>query len=181
MSSAKDRWFCALLPFSFSRPLPLPCIPLLALLLYPLSPQLALHLRTRLGVFVRLVVCDCMQLIYVAVATQLTYRATFPLSSASAARPLPLPSRLSPPSAVGLWLPWQVLHSTRGYCGSPGTVGTADGYCRVLWVLQGTVGIVGTARAKVTVGYCGSTRGYCQRSSLGASPVPSCTRTVYTV
>ena len=22
-----------------------------------------------------------------------------------------------------------------GYCGSPGTVGTADGYCRVLWVL----------------------------------------------
>ncbi len=32
--------------------------------------------------------------------------------------------------------PW-VLHSTRGYCGSPGTVGTADGYCRVLWVLHG--------------------------------------------
>jgi hypothetical protein len=57
------------------------------------------------------------------------------------------------------WLPWRVLHSTRGYCGSPGTVGTADGYCRVLWVLQGTVG---TARAKVTVGYCSSTRGYCR-------------------
>jgi hypothetical protein len=56
------------------------------------------------------------------------------------------------------WLPWRVLHSTRGYCGSPGTVGTADGCCRVLWVLllQGTVGIVSTARAKVTVGYCGS-------------------------
>ena len=51
-----------------------------------------------------------------------------------------------------------------GYCGSPGTVGTADGYCRVLWVLrvlwvswvlrqypwvlQGTVGTVGTARGK---------------------------------
>ncbi len=48
-----------------------------------------------------------------------------------------------------------------GYCGSPGTVGTADGYCSVLWVPQGTVGTVGTARAKVTVGYCGSTRGYC--------------------
>ncbi len=62
------------------------------------------------------------------------------------------------------------LHSTRGYCGSSGTVGTADGYCRVLqvlrvlwmylgtaqypWVLQGTVGTVGT----VTVGYCG----YCR-------------------
>ena len=60
------------------------------------------------------------------------------------------------------WLPRRVLHSTRGYCGSPGTVGTADGYCRVLWVLQGTVGTVGTARAKVTVGYCGSTRGYCR-------------------
>ncbi len=60
------------------------------------------------------------------------------------------------------WLPWQVLHSTRGYCGSPGTVGTADTYCRVLWVLQGTVCTVGTARAKVTVGYCGSTRGYCR-------------------
>ena len=29
-------------------------------------------------------------------------------------------------------LPWRVLHSTRGYCGSPGTVGTAAGYCRVL-------------------------------------------------
>ncbi len=25
------------------------------------------------------------------------------------------------------WLPWRVLHSTRGYCGSPGTVGTAVG------------------------------------------------------
>ncbi len=60
------------------------------------------------------------------------------------------------------WLPWRVLHSTRGYCGSPGTAGTANGYCRVLWVLQGTVGTVGTARAKVTVGYCGSTRGYCR-------------------
>jgi hypothetical protein len=33
------------------------------------------------------------------------------------------------------WLPWRVLHSTRGYCGSPGTVGTAVGYCTVLWVL----------------------------------------------
>ncbi len=33
------------------------------------------------------------------------------------------------------WLPRRILHSTRGYCGSPGTVGTADGYCRVLWVL----------------------------------------------
>jgi hypothetical protein len=41
--------------------------------------------------------------------------------------------------------PW-VLRQSR-YCG----------YCR--WVLQGTVG---TARAKVTVGYCGSTRGYCR-------------------
>ena len=34
------------------------------------------------------------------------------------------------------------------------------GYCR--WVLQGTVGTAGTAPAKVTVGYCGSTRGYCR-------------------
>ncbi len=44
--------------------------------------------------------------------------------------------------SIVLWLPWRVLHSTRGYCDSPGTVGTADGYCRVLWVLQGTVGTV---------------------------------------
>jgi hypothetical protein len=36
---------------------------------------------------------------------------------------------------VHQWLPWRVLHSTRGYCGSPGTVGTAVGYCTVLWVL----------------------------------------------
>ncbi len=34
------------------------------------------------------------------------------------------------------WLPWRVLHSTRGYCDSPGTVGTVRGYCRVLWVLR---------------------------------------------
>ncbi len=57
------------------------------------------------------------------------------------------------------------MHSTRGYCGSPGTVGTADGYCRVLQVLPADtvdasgyctvpVGTVGT----VTVGYCG----YCR-------------------
>ncbi len=42
-----------------------------------------------------------------------------------------------------------------GYCSSPGTVGTTDGYCRVLWalrvlwVLQGTVG---TAALQGTVG-----------------------------
>ena len=42
--------------------------------------------------------------------------------------------------------------------GTAGTVGTAQ----YLWVLQGTVGTVGTAPAKVTVGYCGSTRGYCR-------------------
>jgi hypothetical protein len=48
-------------------------------------------------------------------------------------------------------------------------VGTADGYCagtvgtaQYPWVLQGTVGTVGTARAKVKVGYCGSNRGYCR-------------------
>jgi hypothetical protein len=40
------------------------------------------------------------------------------------------------------------------------TVGTAQ----YPLVLQGTLGTVGTARAKVTVGvgYCGSTRGYCR-------------------
>ena len=35
-------------------------------------------------------------------------------------------------------------------------------YPQYPWVLQGTVGTVGTARAKVTVGYCGSNRGYCR-------------------
>jgi hypothetical protein len=50
---------------------------------------------------------------------------------------------------LGRWLPWRVLHSTRGYCGSPGTVGTADGYCRVLWVLR----VLCSTR---------STRGYCK-------------------
>ena len=54
------------------------------------------------------------------------------------------------------WLPWRVLHSTRGYCGSPGTVGTAAGYCTVLWVLWVL------QELNVTVGYCGSTRGYCR-------------------
>jgi len=77
------------------------------------------------------------------------------------------------------WLPWRVLHSTRGYCGSPvlrmgtagycrvllGTAGTVDesgycgstrGYCRVLWVLRVLHGV------KVAVGYCGSTGGYCR-------------------
>ena len=43
-----------------------------------------------------------------------------------------------------------------------GTVGTAGtgGTAQYPLVLQG--GTVGTARAKVTVGYCGSTRGYCR-------------------
>ena len=50
---------------------------------------------------------------------------------------------------MGKWLPWRVLHSTRGYCDSPGTVGTADGYCRVLWVLR----VLCSTR---------STRGYCR-------------------
>ncbi len=50
-----------------------------------------------------------------------------------------------------------------GYCrwvlqGTVGTVGTVQ-YPQYPQVLQGTVG---TARAKVTVGYCGSTRGYCR-------------------
>ncbi len=60
--------------------------------------------------------------------------------------------------------PW-VLRQSRycGYCrwvlqGTVGTAGTA-GTAQYPWVLQGTVG---TARAKVTVGYCGSTRGYCR-------------------
>ena len=50
---------------------------------------------------------------------------------------------------TNLLLPWRVLHSTRGYCGSPGTVGTAAGYCTVLWVLW------------VLHSTC-STRGYCR-------------------
>ncbi len=37
-------------------------------------------------------------------------------------------------------------------------MGTA-GYCGYCWCTV-PVGTVGTARAKVTVGYCGSTRGY---------------------
>ncbi len=46
-----------------------------------------------------------------------------------------------------------------GYCGSPGTVGTADGYCRVLWVLR----VLCSTRPAVpvgTAGYCGYC-GYC--------------------
>ena len=61
-----------------------------------------------------------------------------------------------------------VLRQSRycGYCrwvlqGTVGTAGTAQ-YLQYPRVLQGTVGTVGTAGAKVTVGYCGSTRGYCR-------------------
>ena len=42
-----------------------------------------------------------------------------------------------------------------------GTAGTVQ-YPQYPNVLQGTVGTAGTAPAKVTVGYCGSTRGYCR-------------------
>jgi hypothetical protein len=49
----------------------------------------------------------------------------------------PAPDRENFPWGVYtfMWLPRRVLHSTRGYCGRHGTVGTAAGYCRVLWVL----------------------------------------------
>ena len=63
--------------------------------------------------------------------------------------------------------PW-VLRQSRycGYCrwvlqGTVGTAGTVQ-YPQYPRVLQGTMGTAGTAPAKVTVGYCGSTRGYCR-------------------
>jgi hypothetical protein len=73
--------------------------------------------------------------------------------------------------ALTCWLPWRVLHSTRGYYGSPGTVGSGwvllqgtVGTAQYPWVLQGTVGTVGTARVKVTVRFFtvrAGTAGYC--------------------
>jgi hypothetical protein len=55
---------------------------------------------------------------------------------------------------MGSWLPWRVLHSTRGYCGSPGTVGTAVGYCTVLWVLWVLQGESGSWVLHSFLGYC---------------------------
>ncbi len=56
---------------------------------------------------------------------------------------------MSPYLFLSHWLPRRVLHSTRGYCGSPGTAGYCRWYCRVLWVLR-------------VLCSTHSTRGYCR-------------------